>query len=134
MLVDDRASTVSLPEVPLLGVLPGTGGLTRLVDKRHVRRDLADAFATKTEGLKGQQARGLGPRRRDRSPQRVRGERSASAPSHARPTSDRPDGGAGIELTPLDGGWSDDGARYDHVARRRRSRARDGDDHGERTA
>ncbi|HEX6660122.1 MAG TPA: enoyl-CoA hydratase-related protein, partial [Ilumatobacter sp.] len=45
VLVDDRASTVSLPEVPLLGVLPGTGGLTRLVDKRHVRRDLADAFA-----------------------------------------------------------------------------------------
>jgi benzoyl-CoA-dihydrodiol lyase len=56
VLVDDRASTVSLPEVPLLGVLPGTGGLTRLIDKRHVRRDLADAFATKAEGLKGQQA------------------------------------------------------------------------------
>src|SRR5690242_7736853 len=56
LLVDDRSSAVSLPEVPLLGVLPGTGGLTRLVDKRHVRRDLADVFATRAEGVKGQQA------------------------------------------------------------------------------
>jgi benzoyl-CoA-dihydrodiol lyase len=56
MLVDDRSSTVSLPELPLLGVLPGTGGLTRLVDKRHVRRDLADYFATKPEGLGGAKA------------------------------------------------------------------------------
>jgi benzoyl-CoA-dihydrodiol lyase len=56
LLIDDRASAVSLPEVPLLGVLPGTGGLTRVVDKRFVRRDLADAFATRTEGVKGQQA------------------------------------------------------------------------------
>ncbi len=56
VLIDDRASAVSLPEVPLLAVLPGTGGLTRLVDKRFVRRDLADAFSTRTEGVKGQQA------------------------------------------------------------------------------
>src|SRR5207248_1537697 len=49
-LVDDNSSTVSLPEVPLLGVLPGTGGLTRLVDKRHVRKDLADVFATRSDG------------------------------------------------------------------------------------
>ena len=56
ILVDDRSSAVSLPEVPLLGVLPGTGGLTRLVDKRHVRRDLADVFATRAEGVQGQQA------------------------------------------------------------------------------
>src|SRR5689334_22625219 len=49
--VDDRSSVVSLPELPLLGVLPGTGGLTRIIDKRHVRRDLADVFATKAEGL-----------------------------------------------------------------------------------
>jgi benzoyl-CoA-dihydrodiol lyase len=56
MLVDDRSSAVSLPELPLLGVLPGTGGLTRIVDKRHVRRDLADYFATKAEGLGGAQA------------------------------------------------------------------------------
>ena len=56
MLVDDRSSTVSLPELPLLGVLPGTGGLTRVVDKRHVRRDRADYFATKSEGLGGKKA------------------------------------------------------------------------------
>jgi benzoyl-CoA-dihydrodiol lyase len=56
LLIDDRSSAVSLPEVPLLAVLPGTGGLTRVVDKRHVRRDLADVFATRTEGVKGQQA------------------------------------------------------------------------------
>src|SRR5215204_6334180 len=52
ILVDDRASAVSLPEVPLLAVLPGTGGLTRVVDKRHVRRDLADMFSTRAEGAK----------------------------------------------------------------------------------
>src|SRR3954451_20673606 len=56
VLVDDRSSAVSLPEVPLLAVLPGTGGLTRVVDKRHVRRDRADVFATRAEGVKGQQA------------------------------------------------------------------------------
>ena len=56
MLVDDRSSAVSLPELPLLGVLPGTGGLTRVVDKRHVRRDLADYFATKSEGVGGKKA------------------------------------------------------------------------------
>jgi len=56
LLVDDRSSAVSLPEVPLLAVLPGTGGLTRVVDKRFVRRDLADAFATKNEGVRGQMA------------------------------------------------------------------------------
>src|SRR5207244_10165258 len=56
LLIDDGSSTVSLPEVPLLGVLPGTGGLTRLVDKRHVRRDRADVFATLAEGLKGKRA------------------------------------------------------------------------------
>ncbi|HET9690131.1 MAG TPA: 2,3-epoxybenzoyl-CoA dihydrolase [Acidimicrobiales bacterium] len=56
VLVDDRASTVSLPEVPLLGVLPGTGGLTRLIDKRRVRRDLADVFTTRAEGVRGDQA------------------------------------------------------------------------------
>jgi benzoyl-CoA-dihydrodiol lyase len=56
LLVDDGASAVSLPEVPLLGVLPGTGGLTRLVDKRKVRRDLADAFSTTAEGVRGKRA------------------------------------------------------------------------------
>jgi len=56
LLVDDGASTVSLPEVPLLGVLPGTGGLTRLVDKRRVRRDRADVFCTTSEGVRGKRA------------------------------------------------------------------------------
>ncbi len=56
-LVDDRSSSVALPEVPLLGVLPGTGGLTRLTDKRHVRHDLADVFCTVTEGVRGQRAK-----------------------------------------------------------------------------
>ena len=56
LLVDDRNTAVSLPEVPLLGVLPGTGGLTRLTDKRHVRRDRADVFATRAEGLRGEAA------------------------------------------------------------------------------
>src|SRR6201998_3756864 len=53
LLIDDRSSVVSLPELPLLGVLPGTGGLTRVTDKRHVRRDLADHFATRAEGIGG---------------------------------------------------------------------------------
>jgi benzoyl-CoA-dihydrodiol lyase len=56
ILIDDGSSTVSLPEVPLLAVLPGTGGLTRVVDKRHVRRDHADYFCTLNEGLKGKRA------------------------------------------------------------------------------
>ena len=56
ILVDDRSSSVSLPEVPLLGVLPGTGGLTRVTDKRHVRHDLADIFCTTSEGVRGQKA------------------------------------------------------------------------------
>src|SRR3989449_3712082 len=61
VLVDDGSSTVSLPEVPLLGVLPGTGGLTRVVDKRKGRRDLADAFSTPAEGGKGKRAVVCGP-------------------------------------------------------------------------
>src|ERR1700687_2859855 len=57
VLVDDRSSTVSFPEVPLLAVLPGTGGLTRLTDKRRVRRDLADVFCTTVEGVRGARAK-----------------------------------------------------------------------------
>src|SRR3974377_1195453 len=60
LLVDDRSSAVSLPEVPLLGVLPGTGGLTRLVDKRRVRHDLADLFCTNPDGVKGERAKQWG--------------------------------------------------------------------------
>src|SRR5213595_3288755 len=57
VMVDDRSSTVSLPEVPLLGVLPGTGGLTRVTDKRKVRRDLADLFCTTAEGVRADRAK-----------------------------------------------------------------------------
>src|SRR5882724_6380165 len=57
ILIDDRSTTVSLPEVPLLGVLPGTGGLTRLTDKRKVRHDYADIFCTTSEGIRGQRAK-----------------------------------------------------------------------------
>src|SRR3989441_12795960 len=60
LLIDDRSSAVSLPEVPLLGVLPGTGGLTRVVDKRKVRRDLADLFCTNPDGVKGERAKSWG--------------------------------------------------------------------------
>ncbi|WP_427165682.1 enoyl-CoA hydratase/isomerase family protein [Streptomyces sp. C1-1] len=56
LLIDDNSSAVALPEVPLLGVLPGTGGLTRLTDKRLVRKDLADVFATRSDGVRGKTA------------------------------------------------------------------------------
>src|SRR3954465_2913096 len=60
VMVDDRASVVSLPEVPLLGVLPGTGGLTRVVDKRKVRRDIADMFCTSSDGVRAERAKSWG--------------------------------------------------------------------------
>ena len=100
VLVDDRASAVSLPEIPLLAVLPGTGGLTRLVDKRAVRRDLADVFATRTEGAKGKQAVewGLVDRVVAKSEfDRVVAERAAARAAE----SDRPSEGAGIVLPPV---------------------------------
>ena len=114
LLVDDRSSTVSLPEVPLLAVLPGTGGLTRVVDKRHVRRDLADVFATRTEGVKGRQAVDWGlvdavaPRSRWDD---LVGERAAARAA----ASDRPAAGEGVELTPIAREVSDDQVRYGHV-------------------
>ena len=96
VLVDDRSSAVSLPEVPLLAVLPGTGGLTRLVDKRFVRRDLADVFSTRAEGIRGQQALDWGlvdaVAPKSTFDQVVHGRAMARAAS-----SDRPDG-AGITL------------------------------------
>src|ERR1700722_18770478 len=100
LLVDDRSSAVSLPELPLLGVLPGTGGLTRVVDKRHVRRDLADYFSTKAEGLGGKKA--VAWRLVDEAVPRVRwaevvAERAAALAS----ASDRLPGGPAIELAPL---------------------------------
>src|SRR3990172_7755602 len=71
LMIDDRSSTVSLPELPLLGVLPGTGGLTRVTDKRKVRRDLADFFCTTTEGVRADRAKGRD--RRERLPLRICG-------------------------------------------------------------
>jgi benzoyl-CoA-dihydrodiol lyase len=111
VLLDDRASAVSLPEVPLLAVLPGTGGLTRLVDKRKVRRDLADVFATRTEGAKGRQAVEWGlvdaaaPRSRFAAVVRERAAARATA-------SPRPDDATGVALTPLGVEASHDGLRY----------------------
>ena len=100
LLIDDRSSVVSLPELPLLGVLPGTGGLTRLTDKRHVRRDLADYFATRAEGIGGQKA--VTWRLADAAVPRASWAESVAATAAglaARSGSPRP--GPGIELTPL---------------------------------
>ncbi|MCB9761261.1 MAG: benzoyl-CoA-dihydrodiol lyase [Alphaproteobacteria bacterium] len=113
-LIDDGSSTVSLPEVPLLGVLPGTGGLTRLTDKRKVRRDLADVFCTKAEGFKSRDALrgrlidGAFPRSKwDESVARVA---RAAADSSSRPT-----GVTGITLNPLDTAETDTGLAWEHV-------------------
>ena len=114
MLIDDRSSTVSLPELPLLGVLPGTGGLTRVVDKRFVRRDRADHFATKSEGLGGRKAVDwhlvdeVVPRQKWDDVVRERAAEFA-ARSH------RPADAHGIELTPLAKQRTDDAISYDHV-------------------
>ncbi|MGH8822509.1 MAG: enoyl-CoA hydratase-related protein, partial [Rhodoferax sp.] len=100
VLVDDRSSTVSLPEVPLLGVLPGTGGLTRVTDKRHVRHDLADIFCTTPEGVRGQKAIDLRLVDAIAKPQQfaqVVSERAAKLAAQ----SDRPAGAKGVALTPL---------------------------------
>jgi len=100
ILIDDGSSTVSLPEVPLLGVLPGTGGLTRVVDKRHVRKDRADLFATKSEGYRGDTAVQWGlvdatfPKREW---EEQIGARASAAADRSTRSGDR-----GVELTPLD--------------------------------
>jgi len=98
-MTDDRSSTVSLPEVPLLGVLPGTGGLTRIVDKRKVRRDLADVFCTTAEGVRADRAREWKLVDHIFKPQQFTEGVKARALELAR-QSDRP-GGAGVALTPL---------------------------------
>ncbi|MFO1216756.1 MAG: 2,3-epoxybenzoyl-CoA dihydrolase [Burkholderiaceae bacterium] len=115
VLIDDRSSAVSLPEVPLLGVLPGTGGLTRVTDKRHVRHDLADIFCTTTEGVRGQRA--VDWRLVDATPKatqfaQVVGERAAKLAA----TSDRPAGAKGVALPPLARRDSADGIAYAHVS------------------
>lgn len=100
ILIDDGNAAVSLPEIPLLAVLPGTGGLTRIVDKRKVRRDLADVFCTVEEGVKGQRA--VDWRLVDEIvPSSRFAERVAERAQEMSQMSDRPDTAGGVRLTPL---------------------------------
>ena len=114
ILIDDGSSTVALPELPLLAVLPGTGGLTRLVDKRRVRRDHADFLCTASEGVRGSRAvewglvDELAPR--SRFEQSVTERASSFAGAGERPTA-----GKGIELTPLRREFSEDRVSYEYV-------------------
>jgi benzoyl-CoA-dihydrodiol lyase len=114
VLVDDGNSAVSLPEAPLLGVLPGTGGLTRIVDKRHVRRDLADFFSTLVEGIKGKRA--VEWKLVDRVyPTSQFREAVAARAQELAATSDRPAAGPGITLTPLNPTVTDAAIKYSAV-------------------
>src|SRR5262249_8102698 len=114
MLVDDRRSTVALPETPLLAVLPGTGGLTRLTDKRKVRRDHADLFCTVAEGVRAPRAKDWRLIDGHAKPQQF------AAAIHQRAlelaaASDRPAEAAGITLTPLDRRIDESGYHYSTV-------------------
>ena len=114
VLVDDGSSTVSLPEVPLLGVLPGTGGLTRLVDKRGVRRDRADVFATTSEGVRGQRAvdwRLVDESVRARDLEAAVRRRVDAAVAR----STRPDRADGVPLPPLDRRVDGETTTYPHL-------------------
>ncbi len=114
LLVDDRSSAVSLPEVPLLGVLPGTGGLTRVTDKRHVRHDLADVFCTTTEGVRGARAkewRLVDDIAKPAAFAAKVAERAAALAEH----SDRPADAKGVALTPIERTVDDTGLRYRYV-------------------
>ncbi|MGC2856096.1 2,3-epoxybenzoyl-CoA dihydrolase [Novispirillum sp. DQ9] len=114
MMVDDSNSAVSLPEVPLLAVLPGTGGLTRLVDKRKVRRDRADVFCTVEEGVRGQRA--VDWRLVDEVlPPSAFAEAVARRAAEFAARTDRPRDARGVILTPLERTISDSGVRYRHV-------------------
>jgi benzoyl-CoA-dihydrodiol lyase len=114
LLVDDRSSAVSLPEVPLLGVLPGTGGLTRVTDKRHVRHDLADIFCTTSEGVRGQKAKDWRLVDEIAKPavfaQKVRERALALAEG-----SNRPANAQGVVLPPLQRTLEADALRYSQV-------------------
>ena len=114
ILIDDGNSAVSLPETPLLAVLPGTGGLTRLVDKRKVRRDLADVFCTVAEGVKGKRAKqwGLVDEVVKRSLFEETVTRRARQMAEASPATST----EGIRLTPLNKKIEDDRVEYDHVS------------------
>ncbi len=114
VLIDDRSSAVSLPEVPLLGVLPGTGGLTRLTDKRRVRRDLADIFCTTSEGLRGQRAKDWRLVDAVVKPQQFAEYVTARALELAA-HSNRPPEARGITLTPLVRGDDTNSYRYRFV-------------------
>jgi benzoyl-CoA-dihydrodiol lyase len=114
LMIDDRSSTVSLPEVPLLGVLPGTGGLTRVTDKRKVRRDLADVFATTSEGVRADRARQWGLVDRIAKPQafpQLVKERAAALAA----ASTRPGAGPGVKLAALARTIDDTGYHYEYV-------------------
>lgn len=115
ILVDDRSSSVSLPEVPLLGVLPGTGGLTRLTDKRKVRHDHADIFCTTSEGVRGQRAKDWKLVDEIAKPAQFADAVRARALQLAE-QSDRPANGKGVKLTPLKRQFTDNGAEYELVS------------------
>jgi benzoyl-CoA-dihydrodiol lyase len=114
MLVDDRRSAVSLPEMPLLAVLPGTGGLTRLTDKRRVRRDLADVFCSLEEGVRGRRA--VEWRLVDEVVPPSRWDDTVLARAlQLAARSDRPAAAAGVALTPLVRAFSDSAVTYENV-------------------
>jgi benzoyl-CoA-dihydrodiol lyase len=114
VLVDDRSSTVSFPEVPLLAVLPGTGGLTRLVDKRRIRRDLADVFCTTAEGLGGAKAKQWGLVD-EVVPPRLFAEKVQERAKALAAQTDRPQDAKGVALTPLRRAIDQQGIHYEHV-------------------
>ena len=114
LLVDDRSSAVSLPEVPLLGVLPGTGGLTRVTDKRHVRHDLADLFCTTTEGVRGARAKEW-RLVDDIAKPAVFAQKVAERAAALATGSDRPADAQGVALTPIERTVDDAGLHYRHV-------------------
>ena len=114
ILVDDRSSAVSLPELPLLGVLPGTGGLTRVTDKRKVRRDYADMFCTNPDGVRGQRAKDWRLVDEIIKPQQFAEQVKQRALQLAE-KSDRPMDAKGIALTPVKRTIDDAGLRYQYV-------------------
>src|SRR5258708_1206873 len=114
VLVDDRSSAVSLPELPLLGVLPGTGGLTRVTDKRHVRRDHADIFCTNPDGVRGQRAKDWRLVDEIVKPQQFVEHIKQRARQLAE-RSDRPANAKGVILTPLERTVDDTGLHYKFV-------------------
>ncbi len=113
ILIDDRSSAVSLPEVPLLGVLPGTGGLTRLTDKRHVRHDLADVFCTTSEGVRGEKA--VAWRLVDAIAKPAQFEAKVRERALALAATSPPSPAKGVALTPIERIIEIDALRYSHV-------------------